>query len=64
MTGRGEGYCALPVAGPKETRLGYTGVLGRPVLLGRRFLGEARPRLGRAFRRGRGRGRGRRFRRW
>lgn len=66
MTGRGEGYCALPVVGPGETRQGYAGVQGRPVLLGRRFLRGALPRLGRALRRGRGRGagRGRRFRRW
>ena len=56
MTGRGEGYCALPVVRSGETRRGYIGLRGRPVLLGRRSLG----RLGLGFRRGRGR----RSRRW
>lgn len=59
MTGRGEGYCALPIPRPGETRQGYVGIQGTPV-----SLRPARP-LGGAFRRGRGwrrgRGRGRRF---
>ena len=73
MTGRGEGYCALPIVRPGETRRGYVGLWGRPVGLGARFLrGPGLPwigrRLGRAVWRGRGlgvgRGRGRRWSRW
>jgi hypothetical protein len=63
MTGRGQGYCALPEVRPGETRQGYAGLQGMPVRLGTQFLRGLRPRpgerLGRAFRRGRGHGRGR-----
>jgi hypothetical protein len=70
MTGRGEGYCAVRLPGPGQPSSGYAGLQGAPVYwgaavappaVGARFAG--RPRLGRAFRRGRGRGggRGRRF---
>jgi hypothetical protein len=59
MTGRGEGYCALPLVRPGETRQGYAGLQGRPVRLIGRFSRGLRPRLGRGLRRGRGAGRGR-----
>lgn len=74
MTGRGEGYCAVPLDRTAPVPYGYAGLQGRPVGLGRRPLMRwFRPlrRIGRAFGRGvgfaRGRGRGRargRGRRW
>ncbi|NLA26167.1 MAG: DUF5320 family protein [Firmicutes bacterium] len=49
MTGRGRGYCALPLSERKE----YPRVAGR-----RGFRRFGRPRFGAGLGRGRGRGRG------
>jgi hypothetical protein len=64
MTGRGEGYCAIPLDRTPRTPYGYAGLQGRPVPLYRqRWTCRVRPfrRIGRAFGRGPGRGRGRRW---
>jgi len=55
MTGRGEGYCAIPLG---RVAQGYTGLQGRPLLQRRwfRLFGRAGS--------GRGRGRGKRSARW
>jgi hypothetical protein len=66
MTGRGEGYCAIPLDRTAQIPYGYAGLQGRPVPLYRqRWIRRVRPfrRIGRAFGRGLGRGRGR-GRRW
>jgi len=60
MTGRGEGYCALPLPESGQAPYGYAGLQGTPVR-GTRFARWPRPVtwLGRVFGRGRGRGVGR-----
>lgn len=68
MTGRGEGYCAIPLDRTAQAPYGYVGLRGRPVPLFRRhWMRWFRPfrfyartfgrRRGRGFVRGRGRGR-------
>jgi hypothetical protein len=68
MTGRGEGYCAIPLDRTAQAPYGYVGLRGRPVpLFRRRWMRWFRPfrfytrafgrRRGRGFVRGRGRGR-------
>ena len=70
MTGRGEGYCALPLSGAEQAPNQYAEWQGTPVrpgtpgnrpVLWTRFTRwlRPRPRLGRTFGRGRGRGGGR-----
>jgi hypothetical protein len=66
LTGRGGGYCAIPLDRTSRTLYGYAGLQGCPVpLFRRRWARWVRPfkRIGRAFGRGLGRGRGR-GRRW
>ncbi|MBA7644830.1 hypothetical protein ES703_52577 [subsurface metagenome] len=68
MTGRGMGYCALPLSNPGVSRVpyGYAGIYGAqlpttdpyaPVIPYRRPWFGMRPGRGRGFGRGRGRGR-------
>jgi hypothetical protein len=63
MTGRGEGYCAIPLDRMAQTPYGSAGLQGHPVpLFRRRWTRWFRPFrfYARAFGRRRGRGRGRR----
>jgi hypothetical protein len=67
MTGRGEGYCAIPLDGTGRVPYGYVGQQGRPLpLFRRRWMRWFRPFrfYARPFGRGRGWGRGRGRRRW
>ena len=59
MTGRGEGYCALPLPESGQAAYGYAGLQSTSVRESR-FARWSRPVmwLGRAFGRGRGRGAG------
>ncbi|MBE9508330.1 MAG: DUF5320 domain-containing protein [Chloroflexi bacterium] len=58
MTGRGEGYCTVPLDRSGRPSYGYVGLQARP-LFWRRWTRWFRP-----FGRGRGRGRGRWSARW
>lgn len=70
MTGRGMGYCAMPIGGGYLPAYGYAGIWGYPLNVAypyfrAPFFGRYRAmRPGRGFGMGRGRGRGFRGRFW